>query len=196
MDGFLKRIKLNALLSAALYALFGLVLLIWPAPSTKVLCTALGVVLLLCAAVDGSVFLLHRKEGTLYATAHLMVGIILAALGVWLLARPTLLTVVIPRIMGLLICVHGISDFGDAMTLRKNGSPHWAMAIGLGLLTFVLGLVLVISPFHAFTTVVRVIGGFLMVDGISDLWITRQVSRAVKESLSQQDPIDVDFREE
>ena len=35
-----------------------------------------------------------------------------------------------------------------------------------------------------------------MVDGISDLWITRQVSRAVKESLSQQDPIDVDFREE
>ena len=32
MDGFLKRIKLNALLSAALYALFGLVLLILARP--------------------------------------------------------------------------------------------------------------------------------------------------------------------
>ena len=197
MDGLLKRIKINATLSAALYTLLGLVLLIWPAPSTRLLCTALGLVLLLCAAVDVSIFALHRKDGTLYAGAHLIVGVILAALGIWLLMRPTLITVIIPRIMGALICVHGVSDFGDAITLRKNGSSHWAAAVGLGILTLVLGLVLVVSPFAAFTTVVRVIGGFLMCDGITDLWITRQVSRSVKQAISTTDKpiIDVDYRD-
>ena len=45
MDNLLKRMKTNALLSAALYALLGLVLLVWPALSASLLCLALGLVL-------------------------------------------------------------------------------------------------------------------------------------------------------
>ena len=37
MRDFLKQIQANALLSAALYTLLGLVLLIWPAPSASLL---------------------------------------------------------------------------------------------------------------------------------------------------------------
>ena len=62
MSGFLKRVKTNALISAALYTLLGLVLLIWPAPSTRLLCTALGLVLVACAELVAAVLLLSLRS--------------------------------------------------------------------------------------------------------------------------------------
>ena len=185
-------------MSAALYALLGLVLLLWPELSTSVLCFALGLILLLCGLGDVIEFLRHR-DGSLYAALHLGVGVILAAVGLWLMSQPTLVTVVIPRIVGVLICFHGFSDVSDAMTIRKNGSSRWTAAGLLGLVTLVLGVVLVICPFKAFTTVVRLLGAFLLYDGISDLWITGQVSKAVrqaeKDSNAKRDAVDVEYRD-
>ena len=198
MIDLLKRMKTNALLSAALYALLGLVLLLWPELSTSVLCFALGLILLLCGLGDVIEFLRHR-DGSLYAALHLGVGVILAAVGLWLMSQPTLVTVVIPRIVGVLICFHGFRDASDAMTIRKNGSSRWTAAGLLGLVTLVLGVVLVICPFKAFTTVVRLLGAFLLYDGISDLWITGQVSKAVrqaeKDSNAKRDAVDVEYRD-
>nr|WP_326184264.1 DUF308 domain-containing protein [uncultured Oscillibacter sp.] len=198
MNGLFKRIKTNALVTAALYAVLGAVLLLWPELSTSVLCTALGLILLVCGLIDIAVFL-RCRDGSLYAAAHLVIGVILAAVGVWLMARPTLVAVIIPRIIGVLICIHGVSDLGDAVTLRKNGSPRWTAALLLGLVTLVLGAVLVFDPFEAFTTVVRIIGVFLIYDGVSDIWITVQVSRTVRQAERDADAsrnaVDVEYRD-
>lgn len=198
MNDLLKRMKTNALLSAALYALLGLVLLIWPELSASLLCFALGLILLLCGLGDVFVFLRHR-DGSLYAALHLITGVILAAVGLWLMARPTLVTVIIPRIVGVLICFHGIGDVGDAMTLRKNDSPRWTAALLLAVITLVLGVILVICPFQAFTTVVRLLGAFLLYDGISDLWITGQVGKALRQAEKNadaaQNAVDVEYRD-
>lgn len=197
MYDFLKKIKTNAFITAVLYAALGLVLLIWPALSTNVLCTALGLVLVLCGVVDMFVFLGNR-DGSLYAGFHLVLGIILTAVGVWLMARPTLVAVILPRIIGVLICIHGASDLGSAVTLRKNGYSRWTTVLVLGLVTLALGAVLVVSPFETFTTVVRLIGLFLLYDGVSDLWITSRVSKtlrqAAKAAQAEKDAVDVDFR--
>ncbi len=198
MNDLLKRMKTNALLSAALYALLGLVLLIWPELSASLLCFALGLILLLCGLGDVFVFL-HHRDGSLYAALHLITGVILAAVGLWLMARPTLVTVIIPRIVGVLICFHGIGDVGDAMTLRKNDSPRWTAALLLAVITLVLGVILVICPFQAFTTVVRLLGAFLLYDGISDLWITGQVGKALRQAEKNadaaQNAVDVEYRD-
>ena len=48
MKNPLKRIKTNTVISALLYTLLGLALLLRPELSTSVLCTVLGVVLVVC----------------------------------------------------------------------------------------------------------------------------------------------------
>ena len=198
MRDFWKQIQANALLSAALYTLLGLVLLIWPAPSASLLCIALGLVLTICGVINILVFLSHR-DGTLYAGFLLITGIILAVVGIWLMARPTLVTVIIPRIIGLLVCVHGFRDIRDTLSLKKSGSSRWTAALLLGAVTLVLGAILVLAPFEAFTTVVRLIGAFLIYDGISDIWITTQVSKAVRDaakaSNAARDAVDVEYRD-
>ena len=196
MKSILKRIKTNALLSALLYTVLGLALLLRPELSTSVLCTALGVVLVLCGLSDILDFVFHR-DGSLYYAFHLVAGIIIAAVGVWLISRPTLIAVVIPRIMGILICFHGLRDLGDALTLRKSKSPRALAAMLLGIITVLLGAVLVYNPFAAFASVVRIIGVVLIYDGISDIWITTQVSKAIKLSEKElpKDAVNVDFKE-
>jgi uncharacterized membrane protein HdeD (DUF308 family) len=199
MSDLLKKIKTNSLVTAAVYTVLGLVLLVWPGLSASIFCTALGLVLLLCGLVDIVTFLLHR-DGSLYGSVHLIVGIILAVVGVYVMTRPSLVTVVIPRIVGILICIHGISDVGDAISLHRSGYGRWSTALLLGLLTVVLGGVLIANPFGAFATVVRVIGGFLLYDGVSDLWIASRVSKVARQVKSdaeaQASAIDVDYTEE
>lgn len=192
----LKRIKTNAIISALLYVVLGLALLLRPELSTTVLCTALGVVLILRGLSDILDFVFHR-DGTLYYSLHLAAGVILAAVGVWLVTQPTLIAVIIPRIIGILILFHGCKDLADAMTLRKNRSSRALAAMILGLVTIALGVLLVANPFTAFATVVRIIGIVLIYDGVSDLWITGEVTKAVKlaEKELKGDVIDVDYKD-
>lgn len=198
MNNFLKRVKTNALLSAALYALLGLVLLIWPAPSTRLLCIALGLVLAACGLGYLAVFF-HHRDNSLYAACHLILGIILLVLGLWLVTQPTLIAVVIPRIIGVLMCIHGTGSLKDALELRTLHATQWTPALILGLVTLCLGTILLFNPFGAFTTVVRFIGAFLIYDGISSLWITLQLSRAADlvdlHSGVRQNAVDVDFQD-
>lgn len=198
MNDLLKRIKTNAVVTALLYALIGLTLLCWPQLSASALCLALGIVTLLCGAAD-IFFFLRNRDGSLYSALHLVAGVILAAVGLWLIARPTLVTVIIPRIAGVLICFHGLRNCGSAVTLHKNGSARTGAALALGLVTLALGAILVICPFQAFSTVVRLLGAFLLYDGLSDLWITAQVSKTVrqaeKDAQATQNAVDVDFKD-
>lgn len=200
MSDFFKRVKINALVTAVLYTALGAVLLFWPELSTSVLCMALGLILvaggLVCIFF---VFLFHR-DGSLYAAAHLVVGVVLAAAGGWLIARPALMAVTtVVRVIGVFLLYDGVSDLRNALTLRKSGSPRWSAALLLGLVTLVLGAVLVCNPFEAFATVARVIGVFLIYDGVSDIWITLQVGRALRQaerdSNAVRDTVDVEYRD-
>ena len=175
MSDFLKRIKTNSIVTAILYAALGLVLLVWPSLSASIICTAIGAVLLVC-------------------------GIILAVMGVYVMTHPNLVSVVVPRIVGILICIHGVSDLGDALTLHRNGYSRWTAALILGILTLAMGLLLVLKPFTAFATVVRIIGLFLLYDGISDIWIASRVSKVLRQAKSAAEAeataVDVDFTAE
>lgn len=196
MGDFLKKIKLNSLLNAFLYAALGAVLLIWPIASVSVLCWALGAVLLAAGLIDILLFLL-RRDGTVYSGALLVVGVILAAVGVWIITGPQLVAALIPRIIGVLICIHGVLDLGDAITLQRNGYPRWGTALALGIITLALGAVLVANPFQVLSTMVRIIGLFLLYDGVSDLWISSRVSKALrqaqKDAQAQAEAVDVDY---
>lgn len=199
MNDFFKKIKLNSLVNAFLYAALGIVLLIWPVASVSVLCWALGAVLLAAGAIDVLLFLL-RRDGTVYNAALLVVGVILAALGAWIITGPQLVAGLIPRIIGILICIHGLLDLGDAITLQHNHYPRWGTALALGIITLALGAVLVANPFQVLSTMVRIIGLFLLYDGVSDLWITSRVSKTVrqaqKDTEAQAHAVDVDYTDE
>jgi len=150
MREFLRKIKLNTFATSLIYALVGLVLLVKPELSASVLCTLVGLVLVICGVVNILQFLVYR-DGTLYTGGRLIFGLVLTAVGIWITTRPELISVVIPRVIGVIICVHGFNDIRSAVTLHRN-SARWGAALLLAVVTLVLGVVLVLNPFDAFAT--------------------------------------------
>ena len=160
MRALLKKIRLNTLLSNGLWGLLGAALLLWPAPSARAVCLALGAVLLLCGAGNLAAALPNR-DGTLYTALRLGSGVF----------RPLLAAALIPKLIGILLCIHGISNWGDALVLRRVNDRRWSAAALAGAASAALGLLLLFLAIPAFLTAVRIVGICLLCDGISGLWI-------------------------
>ena len=76
--------------------------------------------------------------------------------------------------------------------LQKEGYERWWLALTFGLLTVIFGGLLIFNPFGAVEFVVRLIGIFLIYDGVSDIWI---LSRVFKVKRDKERIIDAEFVE-
>ncbi len=179
MKDFLKGLKVNYTASALVCVVVGLVLLIWPGTTTQIVCMILGLALLIYGAVQ--VFLyLASKERNMISQGMMLLGVVVAVIGVWILIKPEMIIMAVPVIVGILIAIHGIHNISQAITLKKNQYDGWWIACLMGILTVALGAVLIYNPFSVVNTVVRLIGVFLIYDGLSDMWIISRVFQVKK----------------
>ncbi len=189
MSDFLKGLKANYTISAGLCTLLGLVLLIWPGTTMRIVCTLLGGMLLIYGLVQMILYLIN-KERTMLSQGMMVFGIVLAVIGIWILTSPEMIIMAVPVIVGVLIAIHGVHNVVQAIALKKDGYDRWWLAFLFGALTGVLGGILVYNPFEVAETVVRFIGIFLIYDGVSDIWI---LSRVFKVKRDKEKIIDVDY---
>lgn len=174
MFDYLKNLKANYTLSAIICVVIGLVLIIWPGTSTQIVCMVLGSLLLVYGLIQIALYLFARQR-TLYLQGMLVLGIIFSVLGVWILLRPEIVIATVPIIVGIIIVIHGIHNITQAVSLCKMKYDNWWLALIFSILTVILGGILVYNPFEVVNTVVRVIGVFLLYDGLSDMWILSRV---------------------
>ena len=194
MERLLKKIKTNVVVSSALCVILGLVLVFRPGLSMRIVCTAVGVVLIV-SGVMRMIDYFTARDGSLYSQANLIFGIILAVVGVWILMKPDKVLAIIPIIVGIVIVLHGVNDLQQAVTLYKGQYDKWWVALILGLLTAGFCILLICKPFAALDTVVMLIGTFLIYDGLSDIWIVSRVYRTAKAMKQEAEALDVEAEE-
>ena len=180
MIEYLKNLKANYTVSAVICVIIGLVLIIWPGTSTQVVCMVFGGMLLAYGIIQIALYLFAR-EHTLYLQGILLLGIVFGVLGAWILIKPEIIIATVPIVIGLIVIVHGVHNTLQAIDLKKLGYSKWWVALLFGILTVALGMILVYNPFSVVNTVVRVIGAFLIYDGMSDMWIISRISKTKKE---------------
>ncbi|MCM1123514.1 MAG: DUF308 domain-containing protein [Eubacterium sp.] len=194
MTDILKKLKTNIVISAVLCIVLGVVLVVWPDMSMQVACVAIGVVLLLGGVVRLVQYFVVR-DGSIYAQMNLIMGIVLAVVGIWIVLKPEKVLAIIPIIIGIVIVLHGLNNLQQAITLCKDKYDKWWVALILGLLTVGFGVLLICRPFAALDTVVMLIGIFLIYDGLSDLWIVSRIYRTAKEMKQVAEALDVEAEE-
>ena len=183
---YIKSLKVNYSLSAVICVILGIVLLVWPGQSTQVVCMVLGIVLGGFGLIQ-IILYLATKEKTM--VSHSMLGVVLAVIGGWIVLKPETIIKAVPMIVGILIVIHGFHNAVQAIDLKKMQYDNWWVALLLSLLTVALGVVLICNPFTIVDTVVRIIGAFLVYDGLSDMWI---LSRVFKTKKNREKIIDTD----
>ena len=185
---YIKSLKVNYSLSAVICVILGIVLLVWPGQSTQVVCMVLGIVLGGFGLIQ-IILYLATKEKTMVSHSMMMLGVVLAVIGGWIVLKPETIIKAVPMIVGLLIVIHGFHNAVQAIDLKKMQYDNWWVALLLSLLTVALGVVLICNPFTIVDTVVRIIGAFLVYDGLSDMWI---LSRVFKTKKNREKIIDTD----
>lgn len=185
---YIKSLKVNYSLSAVICVILGIVLLVWPGQSTQVVCMVLGIVLGGFGLIQ-IILYLATKEKTMVSHSMMMLGVVLAVIGGWIVLKPETIIKAVPMIVGILIVIHGFHNAVQAIDLKKMQYDNWWVALLLSLLTVALGIVLICNPFTIVDTVVRIIGAFLVYDGLSDMWI---LSRVFKTKKNREKIIDTD----
>ena len=192
MEGLLKKIKTNVVVSSALCVILGLVLVFRPGLSMRIVCTAVGVVLIV-SGIMRMIAHFTARDGSLYSQANLIFGIVLAVVGVWIVMKPNKVMAIIPIIVGIVIAIHGLHNLQQAAELWRDKYDRWWVALILGVLTVGFGVLLVCRPFAAIDTVVMMIGFFLIYDGLSNVWIVSRIYRNAKMMKQEMEAVDIEI---
>lgn len=155
--------KKRELTKTLILGLVGLVLVLMPDALNKILGIIVGVVLLVMG-IAGIYQYLQNKIGT---SASLVSGIFYSILGSIILLYPGSVVRAIAIGIGISLTISGLVKVKWSFTLKGLDSI-WVGTLVIGILTTILGIVLIFSPFSG-DAITKITGAFLVVVAIFDL---------------------------
>ena len=183
----LRQIKGTYLLLTLLWLLAGVALLLFPAISSELICTGLGILCLIYGIVK-IVGYFSKDPYKLAFQFDLALGILCLVLALVLIFFQKGILSLLPTIVGIFTVVSGVFKLQTALEARRFGMNKWWGLLALSIITILLGLLLLIHPFKAAMLVVRIMGLALIFGAVEDLATTAYMVRPPK----QDDIIDVD----
>lgn len=189
MRKLVETIRRSWILSVLLTIALGIVLLVYPDTTSKVLCYLVGGVLLIHGILN-LVRFFTRDEGRFFLRYELVVGIVLCAAGIFMLMRPEIVVMLIPMILGFYIILDGAVNVRRAWEMKALEFSKWWSALIGALLMLVLGGVMFWNPFEAAQMTLMFIGVSLLYQGILDFVILFQVGRGRKRMEKMLEDID------
>ncbi len=190
----IKKIKIEYVIQAIVMIVIGIVLIAWSQASLDFMAKALAVLLILVGAVFVVTYI-FRKERSPIDSGNFAVGIIVAIIGIWIFVNPGGFTDLIPKIFGVFIIISGIMNLAQTVTLIRASYPLWWISLILALITIMFGLILLLNPTQIKELVVKIIGVFLIYDGISNIWTVSRISKYAKnveQAAKDANAVDVD----
>ena len=163
----LKAIRNSLVLLALLYIILGVVLILFPATSLNLACLLIGAVTLLYGVVR--IFGYTRAGEGEASRLELAFGIVLAALGVFLLVCPQLLVSLIPIALGAYLLVDSFSAIKRSLEWKSLGFSRWWVSFLVSLVLALFGLVMILRPFTLVANLVVFIGVGFLFDGVFTL---------------------------
>ena len=150
------------------YLLVGLALILWPSFLLQAVCYAVGI-LVLIAGLSSIFSYLKTREELFSARFTLVLGLVVSALGLFLLLQPKTVAGILPLIVGLFVLFDGLGRLQTAWGLKKAGYERWWGLALPSLLSAILGAVVVFNPFGTAALMVQVVGVILLVEGLINI---------------------------
>ncbi len=188
----MKAAKTGYITVSLIYCILGLILIIHPSFSARLVGTVCGA----CLIVFGAVKILGYCSKDLFRLAFqfdLATGIMLIALGLIIVIKPDNVMNLLCVVLGISVLMEGLFKIQVAMDSKRFGISRWWLIMAAAILSGVLGALLVFRPDESMTFLLILLGLSLLCNGILNL-IT--VITAVKIVENQQpDVIEITAKE-
>lgn len=163
-----KEFQKSYILISALYVVLGVVLLVWPTTSVRMLCYGLGIAMLVLGITYGVIYFTKDNLSS-FLQMDLVIGIICLAFGIFILLNPAFLASVLPFAMGIILLLGAIVKLQSSFNMKRLNFSKWYLVLICALLIVVLGIILLCNPFQKERLMILYIGSCLVLDGTTNL---------------------------
>ena len=169
IENMYKRMIWYSIGTALITIITGIVLLLVPELSGKVLGIIVGIIFL----IEGinSIYKYFHREGAKLYNLNLVFGVIYAVLGVVIILVPSSVVEFITICLGIYMIVNGASKVNYALWLKRGNEDSWLITLATGILGAIVGVLVIFNPF-ASLTLTKLAGAFLIITGILDFMDT------------------------
>lgn len=166
---FIKKLSMNAVITAILTVVVGIVFIVNPSGSTDFIVMLLGVILLIAGIFDLIMYL--KNAGNPFVTRNeLLTGVLKLILAVFILRKPDSIVTLISFMFSIYVIIDGLKGLSNAVTLGRIKAGGWIVNLILSIAIIIAGAVLLFNPMEAVGTAATIMGIILVVDGLSALF--------------------------
>ena len=186
-----KELKKIYFIGAILSIVLGIVLLFFPQTTLLTICYAFAFIL---AIVGVGYIFTYIKSDTLktYQRNDFVVGLTYLVLAIFVSLKTELIISLLPVLLGLAIIIVKLQHAFDLMRVKFS---NWWSILLIAISSAAIGLYLVIHPFSAAATMVRVIGIAAIWNGIADIGTGILFLKKIKEAIQVTEAIDSEAKE-
>ena len=185
----LKSIRLHITASAIACLALGVVFLIWPTQVTNIIAYVVGGLLVVIGGIQAVSKIVNNEN----RSSGLLVGLLILIIGVWIIFHPQTTVSLIPMVIGVVLVVSGIQELSLAITAKNVDASKWGWMILGAVITIVFGIICICVAFKIVTIAMRLLGLFLIYDGISSMVMVHHVNvaeRVVDSTITREEDVD------
>lgn len=163
-----KRFQLNFLVLSVSYILMGLLLLLLPAERSRLLISyVLAAIVLVLGLIRFSFFFIKDEISRVFKN-DLAIGAIMILAGLYLISHAEAVWAWIPVVLGFVVVFDSIIKVQNAFELKRMNFKYWWLLLIAGLITLILGALLIIEVF-AQDILYTYLAVVILIDGVFNL---------------------------
>ena len=162
MEKYIRQLGRNSIIFSIILLFFGFLMFMNPIETIGTLMIIFGAILVLDGLVH-FIFYFSIKDDYRFFSGELMQAIIFIILGFVLMLNYQNITYLLPIVLGIWIIVDSISKVQIALNIRDITNSHWGFLMTMGIITGLLGVVVVFNPVESFEMVIKLCACILMI---------------------------------
>lgn len=175
--------------SSILFAIIGILLIVWPEQIIKMISTIIGIAIIILG-IFGIIRYFRNNERTF--NFDLMYGIICVIAGALIITNTKVVASFLPVIIGIWMIGNSVIKIQYAMTLKDYNSNNWLTIMIVSVLTLACGILFVFNPFKGATLLTQTLGialfAYAVVDIVNSCILKKNMkkfSKQVKEEIKE-----------
>ena len=162
----LNKLLTSSIITSLLFLLIGIIIVIYPENSIKVLSTLLAIFLV----VNGLYLIVIGADiRNIFFIDFFPTGILSLVLGILMILYPNTLSIIIPITLGIWFIWISIFKLRLSISFKNIDEPVWILTIITSILSIICGLILIFNPISSSIAITMFTGAIIIIYAISDL---------------------------
>ncbi len=170
MESRIKSILSSHYFEGILLIVFGLVMLLFPTHSIKIVSIITGVILCVLGVTLAVSYVVHNTEKH---TLQLFAGLMCIALGIEFVFRTDNLAGAMHAVLSITLIYSGALLFIQAYNLRKDRGPLFRITFAFAVIAVIFAVLMLINDEES-TAFLRIKGASMIIEGVASLFVIKE----------------------